>query len=106
MKTSLIERGLALLQNWPGMVWGGIVSLVLGGWLIVAKTLRSKLGDWLRYWLAAMLEPMDQWFHTQMARRHTLRAYCRLCLQDIRYQQLQGLRRKRHSCLSCLNCEP
>ncbi len=45
MKTSLIEQGLALWQNWPGMVWGGIASLVLGGWLIVAKTLRSKLGD-------------------------------------------------------------
>ncbi len=79
---------LKFLQDSPVLALTGLVATVTSLWLIVVNTVRGKLGEWLQSWLGAMLEPLDKAFKTQMARRYSLRAYCRLLLANEQFRYL------------------
>ncbi len=83
-----LQGVLKFLQDSPALALGGVATLLASLWLIVVKTMYSKLGEWLQSLLVAVLEPLDKAFRTQMARRFSLRAYCRLLLANDQFRYL------------------
>ncbi len=82
MKNPLLEQAPAFLTDYSPLLLALYVGLFGGLFFLAAKIIRTKLGDFLRRWLAAVFYQFDRWFNTSLARRYTLKQYCRIRLGD------------------------
>ena len=82
MKNLPLDQIPAFFSNYSSILLALYVGLFGGLFILIAKIIRTKLGDFLRLGLAAVLYQIDRWFHTALARRFTLKQYCRLRLGD------------------------